>query len=61
MIVSRNVIFLKKQFIQDDGSGRLVDLEEKVSEKLRAIDPQEPIVHKSVVDALPSRRSGRIF
>ena len=39
VIVSRHVIYLKKQFIKDSGSGRLIELEEKVSEKQRAIDP----------------------
>ena len=36
-------------------------LEEKVSEKPRAIDPQKSVVHEPVVDVpLPSRRSGRV-
>ena len=43
VIVSRNAVFLKKQFIQNDDSGRLVELEE-ISEESRAIDPQEPVV-----------------
>ena len=38
-----------------------MELEEKVSEESRAIDPQEPIVYKLVVDvSLPPRRSSRI-
>ena len=52
----------KKQFIQDSDSGRFVELEEKVSEEQRAIDPQEPIIHKPVVDIpLLPRRSSRVF
>ena len=62
MIVSQNTIFLEKQFIQDGGSERLVELEEKISKEQRAIDPQELIIHKLVVDVpLPPRRSSRIF
>ena len=52
----------KKQFIQDSGSGRFVELEEKVSEEQRAIDPQEPIIHEPVVDVpLPPHRSSEFF
>ena len=61
MIVSQNIILLEKQFIQDGSSGRLVKLEKKVSDKQRAIDPQEPIIHEPVVDVPPSpRRSSRV-
>ena len=39
-----------------------MELEEKVSEEPRAIDPQEPVIHEPVVDVpLPSRSSSRIF
>ena len=39
-----------------------MELEEKVSEEPRAIDPQESIVHEPVVDVLlPLRRSSRVF
>ena len=62
VIVSRNAVFLEKQFIQDDSSGRLVELEEKVSEEPGAIDPQESIVYERVVDVpLTPRRSSRVF
>ena len=38
-----------------------MELEEKVSEELRAIDPQEPIIHEPVVDVpLPSHRSSKV-
>ena len=38
-----------------------MELEEKVFEELRAIDPQEPIIHEPVVDvSLPPHRSSRI-
>ena len=39
-----------------------MELEEKVSEEPRAIDPQKPVVHEPVVDVpLPPRRSSKIF
>ena len=38
-----------------------MELEEKISEESRAIDPQESIVHEPVVDIpLPLRRSSKI-
>ena len=38
-----------------------MELEEKVYEEFRAIDPQKPIVHKLVVDVpLPPHRSVRV-
>ena len=43
VIVSHNATLLEKQSIQDDGSGRLIDLNENVFEERRAIDPQKPI------------------
>ena len=33
VIVSHHVVFLKKEFIQDGGSGRKIELEEKISEE----------------------------
>ena len=61
MIVSQNIIFLKKLFIQNGDSGRLVELKKKISEEQRAIDPQKPIIHESVVDiSLPPHISSRI-
>ena len=39
-----------------------MELEEKVSQEPKAIDPQEPVVHEQVVDVLlPPRSSSRIF
>ena len=39
-----------------------MELEEKVFEEPRAVDPQEPVVHEPVVDVpLPPHRSSRIF
>ena len=62
MIVSRNAIFLEKYFIQDGGSGRLVELEEKIFEEQRVIDPQKSIIHEPVFNIfLPPRRSSKIF
>ena len=42
VIVSRNAIFLKKQFIQDGGNGRLIELEKKSlkSNELQTISNQ---------------------
>ena len=39
VIVSHHAKFLENQFIEERGSGRLIKLEEKVSEEQRAIDP----------------------
>ena len=49
VIVSQHVMFFKKQFIQDGSNGRLIELEEKVSEKQQAIEPDKPINTKPVV------------
>ena len=35
VIVSYHAIFLEKEFVQDEDSGRKIELEEKVSEKHR--------------------------
>ena len=59
VIVSRHATFLEKQFIQEGGSGRLIELDEKVSEEQPArdqIEPNQPI-H---INALPPRRSIRV-
>ena len=38
-----------------------MELEEKVSEEPRAVDPQQPVVHEPVVDVpLPHHRSSKI-
>ncbi len=61
MFVSRHAIFLENQFILDRGSGRKIELEEKVSEKQRVIDPIEPISTEPVHDVpQPPRRSSRV-
>ena len=61
VIVSHHAKFLKNQFIEEEDSGRLIELEEKVSEEQRAIDPQEPIIHEPVVDIPPPpHRSNRV-
>ena len=38
MIMSRNTVFLEKEFILDGGSGRKIELEEKVSEEHQSKD-----------------------
>ena len=46
MIVSCQAIFLKKEFIQDRGSGRKIELKEKVSKEHRVQEPElsnEPV------------------
>ena len=59
--MSRHFKFLKNQFIEEGGNGRLIELEEKVSKEQRAIDPQKFIIHKLIVDILPPpHRSSRI-
>ena len=61
VIMSRNATFLKKQFIQDDSSGRLLELDENISKEQRAIDPQKSIHDEPVVIIPPPpRRSSRI-
>ena len=39
MIMSHHAIFLKKEFIQDGGSRRKIELEEKLSEEHRVQEP----------------------
>ena len=44
------------------GSGRLIELKEKVSKEQQAIDPQESIIHELIIDIPPPpHRSSRIF
>ena len=59
VIVSRHATFLEKQFTQEGGSGRIIELDEKVSEKRPNTDQgelDEPIT----TSALPPRRSSRV-
>ena len=59
VIVSHHAVFLKKEFIQDGGSGRKIELEEKVSEEHRV---QEPEPSNEPVDVIPPppRKSSKI-
>ena len=59
MIVSRHAVFLKKEFIQDEGSGRKIELKDKVFKEHRV---QELKPNSEPVDMVPSssRRSNRI-
>ena len=50
VIVSRHTIFLDKECIQDGGSGRKIELEEKVSEEYQV---QEPKPSSEPVDVIP--------
>ena len=58
MIVSRHAVFLKKEFIQDRGSGRKIELKEKVSEEHRVQEPK-PSNEPDVIPP-PSHRSSRV-
>ena len=51
VIVSRYAKFLERDFIQDEGSRRKIQLEKSISEEQRVIEPKEPI---------PPRRSSTI-
>ena len=59
VIVSHHAIFLKKKFVQDGGSGRKIELEEKVFEEHRVQEP-EPNNESVDVIPLPPHRSSRI-
>ena len=60
VIVSHHAIFLKKEFIQDGGNGRKIELEKKVSKEHRV---RESETSNEPVDVIPppSHRSSRIF
>ena len=59
VIVSCHAIFLKKEFIQDRGSGRNIELKEKIFKEHRV---QKPELISKLVDVvpLPPCRSNRI-
>ena len=59
MIVSHHIVFLEKEFIQDEGSGRKIELEEKVFEEHRV---QELKPSNEPIDVIPPppRKSSRI-
>ena len=57
VIVSHHAVFLKKEFIKDGGSGRKIELKEKVSKEHRVqeLEPSnEPV---DVIPFLPHRSS----
>ena len=60
MIVSYHTIFLKKEFIQDGGSGRKIVLEEKISKEKQVQEPESISEPVDVVPPPPHRLS-RIF
>ena len=60
MIVNPHAIFLNKEFIQDGGSGKKIELEEKVSEEHRVQEPESNSEPVDVVPPLPYR-SSKIF
>ena len=60
VIVSRHAVFLKKEFIQDGGSRRKIELKEKISEEHR-VQESEPNNEPVDVTPPPPRRSSRIF
>ena len=59
MVVSRHAIFLKKEFVQDGGSRRKIELKEKVSEE-RRVQESEPSNELVNLVPTPPRRSNRV-
>ena len=59
VIVSHHTVFLEKEFIQDGGSGRKIELEEKISKEHRV---QESEPNNKPVDMIPPPpyRSSRV-
>ena len=60
MIMSHYTVFLKKEFIQDGGSGRKIELEEKIFEEHR-VQESKPSSKLVYVVPSPSHRSSRIY
>ena len=60
VIVSHHIVFLKKKFIQDGGSERKIELEEKVSKEHRVQEPESISESVDVAPPVP-RKSNRIF
>ena len=60
MIVSHHVISLKKEFIQEGGSGRKIELKKKTFEEHRVQEPEPSYELVDIVPSLP-RRSSKIF
>ena len=59
VIVSYHVVFFEREFIQDEGSGRKIELEEKVSKKYR-VQKSKPISEPIDVVPPPPYRSSRV-
>ena len=60
MIVSRHAVFLKIEFVQDGGSRRKIELEEKVS-KERRVQESEPNNEPVNLVPPPPHRSNKVF
>ena len=66
VVVSKDVIFLEKQFLKEGGKGRKIMLDDESSKKAQQIDhmnidqPQEPISIENVITLTP-RKSSRVF
>ena len=58
VIVNRHATFLEEQFVQIGSSGRVVRLEETVTEKSYALDQGEPSSLTHII-VNPPQRSGR--
>ena len=61
MIMSQNIIFFKKKFIQDGSSRRQIGLEERIFEEQWVMEPIEPIQTELIHIAPPPQGSSRIF
>ena len=65
VVVSRDVIFLEKEFLKECGKGRKIMLDEESSKEAQQIDhmnidqPEEPILIENVITPTP-RKSSRV-
>ena len=65
VVVSRDAIFLEKEFLEEGGKGRKIMLDEESSKEAQQIDhmnvdqPEEPILLEDVITPTP-RRSSRV-
>ena len=57
VIMSHYAVFLKKEFIQDEGNGRKIVLEEKVFEEHRVQEPKSSSEPVDMISSPPHRLS----
>ena len=60
VVVSRNVIFLEKEFLEAAGKGRKIDLKEETPEDESMEDREEELVQEPPTLETQPRRSSRI-